>query len=137
MGRKAFVTGGTGFIGINLLELLVRNLSDVTVPHRPASDPLWVRQLPVLFTPGSITVLPSLEKAVPDDTDVIFHLAGETNLWRGHNDRQRRVNVEGTANMVQIAGKKGVRVFIHTSSTSAWGTMSGKRVTEQIGRAHV
>jgi len=132
MGRKAFVTGGTGFIGINLLELLVQKNWDVTVLHRPSSDTRWIRQLPVHFTTGSITDLSSLEKAVPDDTDVIFHLAGDTNLWRGHNDRQRRVNVEGTANMVQIAGKKGVRVFIHTSSTSAWGTMSGKRVTEQL-----
>ena len=132
MGRKAFVTGGTGFIGINLLELLIRNHWDVTVLRRPTSDTRWIRKLPVRFETGSITDLASLRRAVPDDTDVIFHLAGDTNLWRGNNDRQRSINVEGTANMVQIAEEKGVSVFIHTSSTSAWGTMSGKRVSEQL-----
>src|SRR5690625_7725194 len=129
MCRNSFVTGGTGFIGINLLELLVQKNWDVTVLHRPSSDTRWIRQLPVHFTTGSITDLSSLEKAVPDDTDVIFHLAGDTSLWRGHNDRQRRGNGEGTGNRVQIAGKKGDRVCIHTSSTSAWATKTGRRGT--------
>jgi dihydroflavonol-4-reductase len=38
MARTAFVTGGTGFIGINLIELLVREGWEVTALHRASSN---------------------------------------------------------------------------------------------------
>ena len=38
MAKKAFVTGGTGFIGVNIIEQLIRGGWEVTAIHRPASD---------------------------------------------------------------------------------------------------
>jgi nucleoside-diphosphate-sugar epimerase len=38
MAKTAFVTGGTGFIGINLIQLLVSEGWDVTALHRPTSN---------------------------------------------------------------------------------------------------
>jgi nucleoside-diphosphate-sugar epimerase len=38
MANTAFVTGGTGFIGLNLVELLVNQGWDVTALHRPTSN---------------------------------------------------------------------------------------------------
>jgi nucleoside-diphosphate-sugar epimerase len=125
MAKSAFVTGGTGFIGINLVKQLVDQGWKVTALHRPTSDLSTLRTLPVDLVEGSITNLSSLQNAIPKDTDVVFHLAGDTNMWSQNNDRQTEVNVTGTKNMVQASVEKNVETFIHTSSVSAWGKVKG------------
>mgnify|MGYP000055993364 CR=1 FL=1 len=125
MTKRAFVTGGTGFIGFNLVKQLVGRDWDVTALHRSTSDLSKLKQLPVALVEGSITDLPSLQKAVPKDIDVVFHLAGDTNMWSQKNKRQTEVNVTGTKNMVQASAGKNVGTFIHTSSVSAWGKVKG------------
>ncbi|MGM0546675.1 MAG: NAD-dependent epimerase/dehydratase family protein [Bacteroidota bacterium] len=125
MKKSAFVTGGTGFIGTNLIKQLIDKEWNVTALHRPTSDLSYLKQLPVDLAEGSITNLPSLHAAIPSNIDVIFHLAGDTNMWSQHNDRQTEVNVTGTKNMVAAAIKNKVETFIHTSSVSAWGKIEG------------
>ncbi|MDZ7660360.1 SDR family oxidoreductase [Fodinibius sp.] len=125
MTKSAFVTGGTGFIGINLVKQLVDQGWDVTALHRSTSDVSTLKQLPVNLAEGSITDLPSLQKAMPEDTDVVFHLAGDTNMWSQNNERQTDINVTGTKNMVQASIEKNIDTFIHTSSVSAWGKVKG------------
>lgn len=130
MNRRAFVTGGTGFIGTNLIKLLVSRQWEVTALYRAASDRSSLIDLPVNWVQGSITDINTLHTAMPKNTEVVFHLAGDTNMWAKHNDRQTIVNVEGTQNMVKAAVQNNVSTFIHTSSIAAWGNVSGS-VTEQ------
>lgn len=130
MTKNAFVTGGTGFIGINLVKQLVEQDWDVTALHRSTSDLSTLKQLPVNLVEGSIIDIPSLQEAMPSDIKVVFHLAGDTNMWSQNNARQTEVNVTGTKNIVQVSSQKNVETFIHTSSVSAWGAMDGK-VTEE------
>lgn len=128
--KNAFVTGGTGFIGINLIQLLVQNDWNVTALHRPTSDLSQLQKLPVHFVEGSITDLESLKSAIPIDTEVVFHLAGDTNMWSQRNERQTKINVDGTENMILASADRDVQTFIHTSSVSAWGDVSNT-VTEE------
>ncbi|PAU92732.1 oxidoreductase [Aliifodinibius salipaludis] len=130
MTKNAFVTGGTGFIGINLVKQLVEQGWDVTALHRSTSDLSTLKQLPVNLAEGSITDLTSLQEVMSSDIEVVFHLAGDTNMWSQNNARQTEVNVTGTKNMVRVSSQKNVETFIHTSSVSAWGAMDGK-VTEE------
>lgn len=127
---KAFVTGGTGFIGINLIELLVEQGWDVTALYRDSSNLGWIKQFPVQLKQGEVTDLISIERAIPSDTEVVFHLAGSTNMWSKRNDLQTEVNLDGTRNVVKASVKKGVTTFIHTSSVAAWGNVSGN-ITEE------
>ena len=133
MAMTAFVTGGTGFIGINLIELLVNEGWDVIALHRPTSDLTYLKRFSIKLAEGSITDGESLDRAIPEGIDVVFHVAGDTSFWSKNNARQNATNVDGTRNMVAAAAAKGIRTFIHTSSNSAWGRVKGT-VSEETPR---
>ncbi len=130
MTNKAFVTGGTGFIGINLIELLVNEGWQVTALHRPTSNLEYLKRFPVTLAEGALTDRASLARAIPEGTDVVFHVAGDTNFWSKRNAQQDAINIEGTRNLVDASVAKGVSTFIHTSSVSAWGRVEGV-ITEE------
>ncbi|MFK7923846.1 MAG: NAD-dependent epimerase/dehydratase family protein [Bacteroidia bacterium] len=125
MSRTAFVTGGTGFLGINLLHKLCEQGWKVSALHRPSSELKYIQHLPIQLVEGSITDKASLIAGIPMGTEVVFHLAGDTNMWRPNNKRQTLINVEGTRNMIEAAAAQNVKTFIHTSSISAWGDVKG------------
>ena len=125
-GRAAFVTGGTGFVGLNMVkELMIRGW-DVTALHRPSSDLKLLKRFRPKLAVGELSDRHSLLAAIPQGTDTVFHVAGNTNMWRGGNARQTRDNVDGTRNVVEAALAKRVRRLIVTSSISAYGMVSGE-----------
>jgi dihydroflavonol-4-reductase len=130
MSRAAFVTGGTGFVGLNLVRQLMAEGWDVTALHRPASDLQFLNRFRPRLAVGAVTDRDSLTAAISDRTDTVFHVAGNTNMWRRRNAEQTQDNVEGTRNVVEAAIAKGVRRLVVTSSISAYGPVSGE-VTEQ------
>jgi dihydroflavonol-4-reductase len=64
MAQTAFVTGGTGFIGINLIELLVNEGWEVTALHRSTSNLTYLKRFPIKLAEGSITDPESLDRAM-------------------------------------------------------------------------
>ncbi|HAN64653.1 MAG TPA: oxidoreductase [Rhizobiales bacterium] len=123
--KTAFVTGGTGFIGLNLVEQLTQSGWEVTALHRPNSRLTQLQKYPVRLVEGAIEDPASLDRAMPEDVDAVFHVAGDVSLWSGHKQRQWRTNVEGTRNMVATALAKRARKFVHTSSTAVYGMQTG------------
>lgn len=53
MNKKAFVTGGTGFIGINLIAQLIADGWEVTALYRPISDITYLKRWPINLVEGS------------------------------------------------------------------------------------
>lgn len=135
MSKTAFVTGGTGFIGANLIKALCEEGWRVTALHRKTSNVTYLKDFDIQLVEGSITDKPSLIKSIPEDTEVVFHVAGDTNQWSKRNARQTAVNVDGTRHMIEVALEKGVQTFIHTSSISVWGPTKGiiNEKTPQLG----
>jgi dihydroflavonol-4-reductase len=135
MPRSAFVTGGTGFVGLNLVkELMIRGW-DVTALHRPSSDLKYLKRFRPKLAVGAITDAAGLASALPQGTDTLFHVAGNTSMWRKGDAEQTRDNVEGTRNVVEAALARGVRRLIVTSSISAYGPVSGEVTEETPSRA--
>lgn len=137
MPRTAFVTGATGFVGLNLVEMLMTQGWDVTALHRPSSELRYLARFAPRLTVGSITDAESLARGIPNRTDTVFHVAGNTNMWRKGNAEQTRDNVDGTRNVVEAAIAKGVRRLVVTSSISAYGLVSGDIDEQTPSRAAI
>lgn len=126
----AFVTGATGFLGRHLLDALSTDGWRITALHRSAAPPQSWAALPVDPVRGDIVEPESLSGAIPGGVDAVFHAAADTSPWRGHMARQSRVNVDGTAAMLEAARIAGAKRFVHVSSISVFGHHDAV-VTEQ------
>jgi nucleoside-diphosphate-sugar epimerase len=138
MARKtAFVTGSTGFLGLNLIEQLTQADWDVVALHRLNSNLSYLRNFPVETVEGDLTSLVSLRRAIPQGIDAVFHVAADTSMWSRHNARQTETNVAGTANVLEAARKAKVRRFVHTSTWNTYGLEQGEisETCPQLGRS--
>lgn len=124
--RKAFVTGGTGFVGVNVILELLKQDWDVTALHRPTSDLTYIKDLDIHLVVGSILEPGTLTKGIPNDVDCVFHIAGNTSQWSGGNAQQDLDNIVGTRNVVDAAVSKNARRLVVTSSIAAFGTVTGE-----------
>jgi len=98
---------------------------DVTALHRASSDLKLLKRFRPKLAMGALSDTAALTAAIPEGTDTVFHVAGNTNMWRAGNAEQTRDNVDGTRNIVGAALAKGVRRLVVTSSISAYGMVSG------------
>lgn len=133
--RAAFVTGGTGFLGRHLIEQLTASGWAVTALHRPSSDVTALEPLAVRLAVGDVCDPASLRQAMPEHPDAVFHVAADTSMWAGHDERQTRTNVDGTRNVVTVALEKGCRRFVHTSTWNTYGLEQGviSETSPQLG----
>lgn len=133
--KQAFVTGATGFVGINLVQELLEQGWAVTALHRASSDLSYLKRFEVELAEASLHERERLVQAIPEGTDTVFHVAGNTNMWRRGNAEQTRDNVEGTRNVVEASLDRGVRRIVVTSSVAAYGTHQGEITEETPSRA--
>lgn len=119
--KTAFVTGATGFLGLNLVERLAQLGWDVVALHRASSDLTYLRRFRVRLAEGELEDHASLVRAMPEGADCVFHAAADVSFWSRHKLRQTRANVEGTRNVVAAALRRHARRLVHTSTTSVYG----------------
>ena len=126
MTKTAYVTGSTGFLGLNIVQELVNEGWDVITLRRKSSNTADLNQFNVKQVEGDVLNRASLEATIPDNVDAIFHVAADTGLWFKHNERQNKINIEGTRNLVEMALLKKAKRLIHTSSIGAYGNVDGE-----------
>lgn len=119
---KILLTGATGFIGAYLLRLLVQKGYRVRALRRAGSPMDLVRDVAdrVEWAEADVTDLFALEEAYAGITHVC-HCAAMVSFHPKDVRRMMQVNVEGTANMVNLALDFGVKKFVHVSSIAALG----------------
>jgi dihydroflavonol-4-reductase len=126
---KVFVTGGTGFIGSHLVDLLQAR-GDVQISAL-VRDPRRLKGLAgkkgIEILEGDLFSLPPL----PSPLDVVFHLAGLTKSVRP--DDYYTVNQKGTASLLRSLEAQGLRPrVVHLSTIAAAGPSSpGGAVREE------
>ena len=130
MAKVAYVTGSTGFLGLNIIEQLTKDGWEVLALRRKSSRTDDLDKFKVTQVIGDVTDYPSLLETMPDNVDAVFHVAADTSLWVLHNKRQMKINVEGTKNVVRAALHKKAKRMVHTSSIGAYGKLNGVTLNE-------
>ncbi len=115
----AFVTGGTGFVGANLVRLLLDEGWSVRALARDGSDTRNLDGLDIELVRGAVTD-PDLDRRM-HGCRAVFHVAAQYSLLRSDRESVLRSNVEGTRNILTAARKAGVERTVYTSSVSAIG----------------
>src|SRR5215813_14883692 len=134
----AFVTGATGLLGNNLVRLLINK--GVKVRALASSVEKAQRQfgsLPVEIAQGDLDNVSGFAHALVG-VDVVFHAAAffRDNYKGGsHWDELHRINVAGTANLLNAAYAAGVRRFVHTSSIAVLHGPEGTTIDETMLRS--
>src|SRR5437899_10567085 len=116
----ALVTGGTGFVGANVVRELLREGAAVRVLARPRGDRRALAGLAVELCDADLEDPASLRRAV-QGTRTVFHVAADYRLWARRPEELYRANVEGTRAVLQAAADAGVRRVVYTSSVGALG----------------
>jgi dihydroflavonol-4-reductase len=120
------VTGGTGHIGNVLVRKLIERREKVRALILPNECCAPFEGLELEAVEGDVLNTDSLYKSMRGVKGV-FHLAGVISIMPGSNEIVRRVNIDGTKNILQVAKEMGVEKFVYTSSIHAI-----KRVEEGI-----
>jgi len=121
---KAFVTGASGFIGANLVRLLLARGHQVRALVRSNSSLNNLQGLPIEIVTGNLLDL-DLEQKM-QSCDVLFHVAALYSLWHKDRDLLYQNNVLGTRNVLQAARKANLERAVYTSSVAAIGTSKQK-----------
>ena len=123
LGMNVLVTGATGFVGGDLVHLLLEDGYHVRIFRRETSKLHLLRTVTnqIEHSIGDITDPYALRTAMKN-IQVVFHVAG--NVQAGSRTLNQ-VNVQGTATVVDAARENGVERLVHTSSIAAIGNSTG------------
>lgn len=108
------VTGGSGFIGQHLVDLLLAQGEDVRIIDL---EPPSVLKTGTTFIQGSVTDRVLVE-TVLNNARFVYHTAAIPHLWAPDPAIYQEVNVNGTRTVLEAAVKAGVERVVHTSSSS-------------------
>ena len=134
---KYVVTGGAGFVGNNIVKLLVDNGHEVIVVdnlHTGKMENLEDIQDQIEFYDEDIRNVERMEKIL-QNTDGVFHQAALTIVQESFSKEQEYfdVNVRGTENIFKIAKKFRIKV-IFASSSSVYGNAKTIPIKEEFDK---
>lgn len=125
------VTGGTGLVGAHLLLHLLQNNEAVRAIYRSEKTIEKTKNLfrtenqialfdKIEWFEADITDVPALEKAFENITHV-YHCAAMISFDTHDEEKLRKTNIEGTANVVNCCIDFNVKKICHVSSIAALG----------------
>lgn len=134
--RQAFLTGGSGYLGRNLIRELVKQDWYVKALARSDEAARVVKEAGADPIRGDLNDSAAM-RAGMQDCEVVFHSAAQVGIWDKHKIAYQ-VNVVGTENTLKAAQQAGVQKFVHVSTEAVLvdkRTTSLKNVDETVPRA--
>ncbi len=117
---KIFVTGATGFIGAHLCEILDSKGFEIVALKRVTSKSKLLNSYNVTFIDGDLLDKESIRNGMKN-CEAVFHLGAMISYFRKDAAMQKKINVDGTKNVVEAAIELGIKKFVHVSSVAALG----------------
>src|SRR4051812_16942950 len=113
------VTGGAGLLGSEVISNLISKGKAVKAIYNKTPLPDFDSDL-IQKIQCSILDIPALED-VMQDVEQVYHCAGMVSFAHGSSASLYKINVEGTANVVNTALEAGVKKLLHVSSVATLG----------------
>lgn len=127
---RALVIGGTGFVGINVVDALLAAGASVRVTRRRRSPTLLLGKRPVELTDASLEDPSALRRAM-EDRDVVFLTGAHYPRYSLDRDGSIAEGVAGVRSACEAALAVGVRRFVYTSSVATLARApEGRRADE-------
>jgi nucleoside-diphosphate-sugar epimerase len=126
---KVFVSGATGFIGIQLVKRLVKEGHEVHALFRSEFKANLIRHPGVKLCKGDILDHESLDHAMAGCEEA-YHTAAFAGVWAKYPELVFRLNVDGAINVIEAAGRQGVRRVVLTSTAGILGPSANEAVHE-------
>ena len=138
------VTGGTGLVGAHLLFTLIDNNEEVRAIYRETSDLNAVKKVFSYYTSEVDMLFNKIDWQIADITDIlslevvfknidyVYHCAAYISFNPRHFKKLKKVNVEGTANVVNYCISEKITKLCYISSVASLGKSENKSlITEE------
>ncbi|SDJ31877.1 NAD-dependent epimerase/dehydratase family protein [Natribacillus halophilus] len=131
--EKILVTGGAGFIGSHVCDLLIHQEKQVVIADNMSSGKHEHVNNMELFE-VDITDAEKLEELfrLHDDIDGVIHLAAQSKAPTSIKAPQydANININGTINVLELTRKYGIKHFLYASSAAVYGDQQTLPITE-------
>lgn len=127
---RVFVTGGTGFVGKHTVGRLIKDGHGVRCLLRGTSRADELEQLGCETIYGDVTDKASVLEGM-GGCEWVVNLANLYSFWEPDKSLYRKVNVEGTRNVMEAALEASVSKVVHVSSFVVWGKPSRRPFEEE------
>jgi len=124
--KQVFITGATGLVGSYITKYFAEAGYTIKALKRKNADTSWVGEWAdkINWLEGDILDVVALEKYIEPD-DIVVHAAALVSFQTSDKKLMFQVNVEGTANIVNVCLDKKVKKLIHISSIASLGRKKG------------
>jgi len=114
---KIFLTGATGFVGHHAARALAAEGAELRLLVRKSSNLANLEGIDGETVVGDLAEPESLRGALAG-CDAVVHVAADYRLWIPDPEAMYRANVDGTRELLRMAGEAGVKRFVYTSSVA-------------------
>lgn len=123
MSEKVLITGGAGFIGSNLADLLLNQGKIVAIFDNFSTGKREFVSSGIQIFKGSLTSDPEVLEEALSGVSTVYHLAANADVRDGwlHPRLDLQQNVEATCNVLEASVKAGVSEFVFSSTGSVYG----------------
>lgn len=133
---KALITGGAGFIGSNLVELLVKEGHEVRVFDNLSSGHIeniseYINGKDIEYIGGDVRDADALCRAMKN-IDVVYHMSASVGRQRSIDNPalDSTINLVGTVNVLEGMRKNNVEKIVYSSSAAIFGELKESSIDE-------
>lgn len=129
MSEIAFVTGGTGLVGNNVIRELISQRFRVRALIRTTSDQRPLAGLDVEIVEGDVRE-PAAVRRGCQGADVVIHAAAMVHIGWSRPTKMQAVNVTGTANVARATREAGARL-VHISTVNSLAVVDRHEIADE------
>ncbi|MEM8906467.1 MAG: NAD-dependent epimerase/dehydratase family protein [Bacteroidota bacterium] len=117
---KVLVTGADGMLGSNIVRELLQRRHQVRAFVLPDSPYRSLDGLAIEKAAGNLLQASDLAQAC-QGCDAVIHAAANTNIWPDRSEMVRKVNIDGTQNLIAVALAQNIQRLVYIGTANSFG----------------